>query len=80
MFSNFSETKSIHLSHVEIVTWKCFHFEHVENCDDDRILVLSNLKAFADDYVTLYFFKNVDNFAGKGENAGYQHFLLFPLF
>ena len=25
-----------------------------------------------------YFFDRVENFVGKGENAGYQHFLLFP--
>ena len=23
-------------------------------------------------------FENVENLVGKGENAGYQHFLLFP--
>ena len=25
-----------------------------------------------------FFFDRVENIVGKGENAGYQHFLLFP--
>ena len=43
----------------------------------------SKLKAFADDKI--YFYEKVrfvlgrvQNFAGKGENAGYLHFLFFP--
>ena len=50
-----------------------------------KILDFSNLKAFADDnlYVALnlmmiYVLDRVENIAGKGENASYQHFLLFP--
>ena len=43
----------------------------------------SKFKAFADDKInvtqTLKFQDGrVENIAGKGENAGYQHFLLFP--
>ena len=43
----------------------------------------SNLKAFADykiyDTEKLKFvLGRVENIMGKGENAGYQHFLLFP--
>ena len=26
----------------------------------------------------IFVFDRVDNIVGKGENAGYQHFLLFP--
>ena len=26
----------------------------------------------------IYVFDRVENIVGKGENAGYQHFLLFP--
>ena len=38
---------------------------------------------FADDkldgtYKQKFFLGRVENIAGKGENAGYQHFLLFP--
>ena len=41
------------------------------------------LKAFADDKLniakmTISFFNRIENTVGKGENAGYQHFLLFP--
>ena len=30
--------------------------------------------------MTLIVFDRVENIVGKGENAGYQHFLLFPQF
>ena len=48
-----------------------------------QILDWSKLKAFTDDslYVAqmmIYFFDRVEKIVGKGENAGYQHFLLFP--
>ena len=50
---------------------------------DDRILNGSSLRVFADD--KMYAIKNIkfvyhrmENIVGKGENAGYQHFLLFP--
>ena len=41
------------------------------------------MKAFADDKlnvtkVIISLFGRVENTVGKGENAGYQHFLLFP--
>ena len=50
-----------------------------------KILDLSKLKAFADDkiYVTekkKLALERVENLVGKGENAGYQHFLFFPQF
>ena len=43
----------------------------------------SKLKVFADDEVDIdkmmiSHFYSVENTTGKGENAGYQHFLLFP--
>ena len=49
---------------------------------NDKILALSKLKALADDKLNVakimisvsYW---VENIVGKGENAGYQHFLLF---
>ena len=48
-----------------------------------KILDWSKLKAFADDKTNvaemLYSLSDrVENMVGKGENAGYQHFLLFP--
>ena len=41
------------------------------------------LKAFADDklkvfQIMIFAFDGVENIVRKGENAGYQHFLLFP--
>ena len=50
---------------------------------DDKILDWSKLKAFADDKLNVtQNIKNVvhriENIVGKEENAGDQHFLLFP--
>ena len=50
---------------------------------DKKIVAFSKLKAFADDdsnvaQTALPFFDRVENIVGKGENAGYQHFPLFP--
>ena len=49
---------------------------------NDKILDSSELKAFADDNVIKKEMKFVigwvENIVGKGQNAGFQHFLLFP--
>ena len=50
---------------------------------NDKILDLSKMKAFADDNLNLneklkFALGRVENIVGKGENAGNQHFLLFP--
>ena len=50
---------------------------------DDKILDWSKLKAFADDNLNvakmmISLYDRVEKIVGKGENAGYQHFLLFP--
>ena len=44
---------------------------------------MSKLKAFANDKLnvakmTISVFDGVESTVGKGENAGYQHFVLFP--
>ena len=49
---------------------------------NDKILDVTKLKAFADDKLnvakmTIFLYDRVENTVGKGENAGYQHFLLF---
>ena len=49
---------------------------------NDGKLDSSKFKAFADGNLDMaivirYFFDKVENIVGKGENAGYQHFLLF---
>ena len=52
---------------------------------NNKILEWSKLKAFADDKIKrierskLVFWKS-ENIVGKGENADYQHFLLFTQF
>ena len=50
---------------------------------NDKILDRSKLKAFADNKVKflkmmIFAFDRVENIVEKEENAGYQHFLLFP--
>ena len=50
---------------------------------NDIFLHLSKLKAFADDKINeneklKFVLGRVENIVGKGENAGYQHFLRFP--
>ena len=49
----------------------------------DKILDVTKLKAFADEkinvaHMMISVFDRIENMLGKGENAGYQHFLLFP--
>ena len=50
---------------------------------DDKILGLPKLKAFADDKLNVtqnikVVFHRLEYIVGKEENAGYQHFPLFP--
>ena len=52
---------------------------------NDKFLDWSKFKALADDKINLtetlkFVSGRVENIVGKGENAGYQHFLLFLLF
>ena len=54
----------------------------INSLPNDKFLDWSKLKAFADDKLNdakmmISFFDIVENTGGKGENAGYQHFLLF---
>ena len=69
------------LKHFHFVVCICFQFQSLP---DDKILDLSKLKAFADDKISMieklkFVLGRVENIVGKEENAGYQHFLLFPL-
>ena len=55
----------------------------VNSLPNDKILDWSNLKAFADDQINVtqelkFVLGREENIIGKGENAGYQHFLFFP--
>ena len=49
---------------------------------NEKFLYVTKLKAFADDklkvsIMTIFLFDRAENTVEKGENAGYQHFLLF---
>ena len=51
----------------------------------NKFLNLSKLKAFGDDKINVteklkFVFGRVEIIVGKGENAGNQHFLVFPRF
>ena len=55
----------------------------VNSLPNDIFLDLSKLKAFADNKISVkeklkFVLGSMENILGKGENAGYQHFLLFP--
>ena len=55
----------------------------INSLPNDKVLDWSKLKAFADDKIKvlkiiILHFDRVEKTEGKGENAGYQHFLLFP--
>ena len=57
--------------------------EQVISVSNDKILGLSKMKAFEDDKLKVTQMMNtvldrVENIVGKGENAGYQCFLLLP--
>ena len=55
----------------------------VHSLSNNKFLDWSKLKAHADDKINVtrkqkFLLGLEENIAGKGENAGYQHFLLFP--
>ena len=55
----------------------------IKSLPNTKISDLSKLKASADDNVNVtkklkIKLGSVENIVGKGENAGFQHFLLFP--
>ena len=55
----------------------------LNSLQNDKFLYWSKLKAFADDKKNVteklkFVLGQVENIVGKGENAGNQHFLLFP--
>ena len=55
----------------------------VNSVPDDKLLEWSKLKASADDKISVnlkteFYFGMSRKHCGKGESAGYQHFLLFP--
>ena len=60
-----------------------FTISSFNSLTNDKILDSSKLKAFAGDKINVteklkFVLGRVENIVGKGENAGFQHFLLFP--
>ena len=69
-------------AHFEIISGNIFIHNPLPN---DKILDWSKSKAFADNKINVnkqlkFGFGRVENIVIKGENAGYQHFFLFPQF
>ena len=67
------------INYTVIVT---FNLLSVNSLPNNKILNRTNLKAFADNRIIVaeklkFVLERVENIVGKGENAGYQHFLLF---
>ena len=64
------------------VTQILYSYEVFNPFPNDKILDLTELKAFADNKLNVTklmssLYDRVENTVGKGENADYQHFLLF---
>ena len=58
-------------------------FLYVNSLPNDKTLKRSKLKGFEDDKINVtqkskFVLGREENIVGKGENAGYQHFHLFP--
>ena len=69
---------SIALNHRIIGTYMLFN-----SLTDNKILDKSKIKAPADGTINMtqklkVVLRHVENILGKGENGGWQHFLLFP--
>ena len=77
----FSHLRLCHFVNLEkkVTDWLFF----LNSLPDNKILDWSQLKAFADGKlkelnIMIFVFDRVENIVGKGENAGNQHFFLFP--
>ena len=78
--------------HFKMLSAICFNLDQskilssgngLNSLANSKMLKWSNFKHFPDDIINVTIMMNfvagrVENIAGKGENAGYQHFLLFP--
>ena len=63
------------------ITWSSSFF-CINSLPNNKFLDWSNFKAYADDKINVtetlkFVLGRVENIVEKGENAGYQHFLLF---
>ena len=76
---NILHSQSFNYSHLHVYVNK----NQVNSLPNDKFLDWSIGKAFADNKLNVaeklkFILGRVENMVGKGENAGYQHFLLFP--
>ena len=83
-FLRFVKTRDylVKVCHLAQLFTKAQNFRLV-SLPNDKILDWSKLKAYADDKINVteklkFVLGSVENIVGKGENAGYQHFLIFP--
>ena len=87
MFSVSCSQKFCHLVKSQSSTkWQNFTLVQsysINPLSNDKFLDWFKLKAFAEDKISVaknlkFVLGRVENIVGKGENACYQHFLLFP--
>ena len=79
---NFNQREISHRHH-EVELWFFHNALCINPLPNDKILDWSKFKVFADVKINVnqklkFTMGRVEHIAGKGENAGYQHFLLFP--
>ena len=80
--SSSKETDPPHLRSCMLLTELQNTQAQLNSLPNNTILALTKFKAYADDRITVtqklkFVLGRVENIVGKGENAGYQHFLLF---
>ena len=73
---------SLHKNSHKLMSWLGI-FSDANSFPNDKLLDWSKLKVLADDKMNVnqkqkFFFEWIENIVGKGENAGYKHFFLFP--
>ena len=77
VFYPFTDRYNFYISNIYFVISQCFN-----PLPNEKLSEVTKLKAFADDKLNIVkmvitLFDRVENTVEKGENAGYQHFLLF---
>ena len=85
-FSVWKSLKLVIWERVKCLCWYCYdgaNYSSFYSLPNDKIFDVTKLKAFADDKINIAqmmisVFDWLETIVGKGENAGYQHFLLFP--
>ena len=83
LLKSFANSKSHVKGKFSTVEHFLWMFVTIHSLPNDIILGMSKFEASADDKFSVteimgFVFERVENIVGKGENAGYQHFLVFP--